>query len=244
VPPADENTRLLGEEASNGQQAELPKNRVARIAPIILCFSNASFLTAIALCVVKAALFGVFDATVPLHADDLFHFDAFERGLLFVPFTCVRLAGAPLGGWVVDQYGPKAVATVGYAFLVPVLVMFRCVHSEPRQEQIVLYGILLGLTGLGTSIVASSSFVTANAVMRMYHLRNPALFGERPPSASLNGIYLTAFNVGLSLGPVLASTLLNTLSYGNMNAVLAGITGLSAIAASLWLIAKPDPRAT
>lgn len=205
-----ETTGLLAEENDGShhvQQLPIGKSRIAKVNPVLLCFGSASFSTAVALCVVKSTLFGAFDATVPLQANDLFHLDPFERGLLFVPFTCIRLLAAPFGGWLVDWYGPKAVASAGYAFLAPVLVAFRAVHSEPRVPHIALFSVLLGMIGLGTSIVASSSFVTVNAVVRKYHAQNPALFGKRLPSTSLNGIYLAAFNVGLSVGPILAGAL-------------------------------------
>ncbi|KAF7596191.1 hypothetical protein BBP40_002721 [Aspergillus hancockii] len=171
--PLAENTPLLAE-GNDDPVVPLHQSRLARMAPILLCFSNASFLTAISLCVLKSVLFGVVNATVPLRADGLFHLDAFERGLLFTPFTRVRLLTAPF------------------------------VYPESRRQEIACYGLLLALVAMAASMIASAGFVTANVVMWRYHQRNPALFGKRPPGASLNGVYLTAINVGLSLGPIFA----------------------------------------
>lgn len=52
------------------------------------------------------------------------------------------------------------------------------------------------------------------------------------------------FSAGLTLGPLLAGSLRESIGYGNMNAVLAGICGLTSLACFFFLGGQPKRLAT
>lgn len=63
---------------------------------------------------------------------------------------------------------------------------------------------------------------------------------EQPPYAQLYGINSMIWSGGLSIGPLVAGALRERIGYGNMNAVLAGICGLTAILAAHFIGRKQE----
>ncbi|KAI0197709.1 MFS general substrate transporter [Astrocystis sublimbata] len=222
--------------ANNSKYALPPSSsRLCQQFPIIRCFRNPSLVVSIILVVVSAVFISVFDATIPLHARQIFGFNSLSAGLLFLPIACTRVVAGPFGGWMVDKTSPRTVAVIGYTYMVPIFISLRFVKSEPREAEIGLYCALLALAGIGSAIVSVPSFVESDLVVDRYHQANPGLFGDRPPSGSLFGIYLAAFGAGSAIGPVVAGALRTSIGYGNMNAVLAVISGATAIIAYVFL---------
>ncbi|KAI1313241.1 major facilitator superfamily domain-containing protein [Xylaria venustula] len=213
-------------------------NRLYQAFPIIRCFQNRSLVASIILVVVSAMFVSVFDATVPLHARQIFGFDSLNAGLLFLPIACTRVVAGPFGGWLVDKTSPRTVSTIAYTYFVPILISLRFVKSEPREAEIGLYCVLLALAGIGSAMASVPSFVESDSVVDRYHQANPGLFGDRPPSGALFGIYLASFGAGSAIGPVVAGALRNNIGYGNMNAVLAVISAAAAVI-SYALLERP-----
>lgn len=141
---------------------------------------------------------------------------------------------------MVDKYGPKRTTILGSALLVPALALLRVIHTTPDRLGITLYCILLSLGCFGLGFLSTPSFVESNVVIEKYYKNNPDVFGDRPPLGALYGIYLTAFGGGATIGPVCAGALGNSVGYGNMNAVLAGMVAAAAICSYVWLGGKPD----
>lgn len=199
--PTEESPLLKGKDV-------LPlHNRILHAAPILICLGNSSMVAALLVCVVYSILIGAFEATIPLEANELFGFGSLQAGLLLIPVGCLKLVASPIGGWAVDRYGPKIVSVIGFTFLTPVLVFFRLLEPEPRATQIALYCVLLALSGLGMATVGIPGFVETGEVVKRYHEQNPGLFGEKSPIASVYGIYLMVFYIGITLGSVLAGSL-------------------------------------
>lgn len=113
----------------------------------------------------------------------------------------------PIAGWAVDKYGTKPVAVLGYGYLVPMLALLRIPNAEPQTQQVIVYGVILGLCGIGLAVIGAPSIVEAGSVVEKYHKRNPEFFGEQGPYAQLYGCNSMVFSLGLSVGPVIAGGL-------------------------------------
>ena len=213
---------------------------VRRKVPLLLCLQNASLLVAFTVCIVQGALVGVFDATISLIAKNLFGLSPGKSALFFVPIGSARLATGFLAGMAVDRFGPSLIGVIGYSFLVPNLLLFGLLRSEPRAEQMALYCVLLASAGVGMGSVSTVSFVEAGNIIRRYHKANPALFGPRGPFASLYGLNLMVYSLGMALGSLMTGTFQAHVGYGNMMAVLAGSACLAAFACHLWLEDSPS----
>ena len=206
--------------------------------PLLYCLMDARLQSALLVALVQATLLGSFDATITTEAQSLFGFSSLEAGLLFIPLGVCDLVFGPIGGWMIDKYGVKPVATISYGFLAPVLVSLRYVHAEGR-DQIVLYCIILALCGVGTAAIGAPSIVESGDVVNKYHKANPEAFGENGPYAQLYGLNSMTFCAGLTVGPFLAGGLRDSIGYGNMNAVLGAICIATSIICYLFLGGKP-----
>ena len=216
-----------------------PQPKLIQKVPILYCLSSPSLILALVVAFVQAALLAAFDSTIPTHAQDLYDFDSLKSSILFAPLGAFNLVFGPLAGWAVDRYGTKPAAVFGYAYLVPFLALLRLPSAKPQPQQPILYGSLLALCGVGLATIGSPSIVEAGFVVEQFHKKNPGVFGEQGPYAQLYGMNSMVFSLGLSVGPVLAGGLRDTIGYGNMNAVLAAISGVTALSCYIWLGGKP-----
>ena len=239
--------RDQGEEDGNGEEEpllggqekdyyEIPPNQPSwlRKVPLVYCFRNPALLTAFLVAFVQAGLLGTFDATVTTEAEALFGFDSLSSGLLFVPLGVGDLLVGPLAGWAVDRYGTKPVGVIGYGVLVPFLISLRAVHSGGKSE-LIKYCALLTLNGAGLASIGAPSIVEAGAVVKAYNDANPDFFGENGPYAQLYGMNSMVFSAGLTLGPLVGGGLREAIGYGNMNAVMAVISGITAVLCYLFI---------
>lgn len=215
------------------------QSKLARKLPIVPCLKHPSLLIALLVAFVQATILGSFDATIPTVARDLFHFDSLKSGILFLPLGGFDFIIGPLAGWFVDRYGTKPGAVIGYLYLVPVLTLLRLPHAGGK-DQILLYGGLLALCGIGLAMIGAPSLVEAGIVVQQYYEANPDFFGEQGPYAQLYGLSSMVFSLGLTVGPELAGSLKDAIGYGNMNIVLAAISFTIAILCFIWLGGKPS----
>lgn len=207
------------------------QNRLIRALPILYCLTSPRLLVALLLAFVQASLLATFDATIPTYASSQFDFSALRAGLLFISLDIPYLLLGPVAGWAVDNYGPKPAAVLGFGWLAVALTLLR-LPSElilSRQSSITLYCALLSLTGIGMAIIGAPSIVEASDVVRSYDEANPGFFGKNGPYAQLYGFNSLVFSLGLTVGPVLSGGLRDSIGYGNMNAVVAGIAGFTAV---------------
>lgn len=175
----DEEQPLLGRQEDDEAEYKLSEHqsKLSRIIPILPCMTHPGLLTALLLALVQALLFGSLDATVATVSRELFHFDSLRAGLLFLPLGIIDLICGPIAGWLVDRYGTKPAAVFSFAYLVPAFVLLRLPHAG-GTDQVVLYGALLGIAGVGLAGIASPSIVEAGSVVDTFHKVNPKFFGE------------------------------------------------------------------
>lgn len=241
-PAADEEQPLLGGSKNKdaGQDFKLSDNQpaIARKITILPLLTDPRLLTSFVAVLIQALLLGSFDATVPTTAQELFGVDSLKAGLLFVPLGASDLIIGPLAGWFVDRYGTKPAAVLGYASLTPLLVLLR-VPQEGGSDQVVLYGALLALCGVGLAVIGAPSVVESGSVVQSYYEANRDFFGAQGPYAQLYGLNSMVFSLGLAIGPALAGELKQKLGYGNMNAALAAISFATAVICFVWLGGKP-----
>ena len=195
-------------------------------------------MTAFLVAFIQALLLGNFDATIPTVSEEFFGVDSLKAGLLFMPLGVSDFILGPLFGWCVDKFGTKPVVVGAYTYLIPILTLLRLPHPGGKQ-QMILYGGLLALCGIGLAGIGAPSIVEAGAIVQKYYEVNPDFFGEDGPYAQLYGLNSMVFSAGLTLGPELAGEIKQAIGYGNMNAVLAGICAVTAILCFLYIGGPP-----
>lgn len=239
---ASEETALLRKQEGESFMIPEGQNKVVKSLPILYCLSNPRVAVALFLAFVQAATLAQFDATIPTEAKSLLGFSSLEAGLLFIALDVPYLIFGPVAGWAVDRYGTKPAAVLGFAYLVPALALLRLPTSgivDDGKPTLILWCAMLALCGVGMAVIGSPSIVEASDVVQRYHKTNPSFFGGNGPYAQLYGFQSLVFSAGLTIGPILSGTLRDSIGYGNMNAVFAGIAGLASFLSLLFIGGKP-----
>lgn len=206
--------------------------------PIVYCLKDSRLLTAQVVSFMQAIIVSVFDSTITTEAMDLFGFDSLQAGLLFIPLVLPYLILGPLAGRAIDKYGVKPMAVIGLSYMTIPLLTLRIPVAGGTTE-IIKLSIILSFCGIGLGLISAPSLVEASNVIMKYHKANKDFFGERGPYAQLYAINSVFFCLGLSLGPLAAGALREKIGFGNMNAVLAGMTFLTSVLAFAFLGGKP-----
>lgn len=235
---ANEEEPLLRKKEEDGYKVPANQSKVVKGFPILYCLKDPRLLTALLLAFNQATLLATFDATIPTEAEQLFGFDSLKAGLLFIALVLPYLLLGPVAGWLVDRFGPKPAAVLGFGYLVPVLILLRLARPG-GTSQIVIYCVLLTLNGIGLAVIGSPSIVEASYVVRMYDQANPEFFGEQGPYAQLYGINSMVFSLGLTLGPLLSGGLKESIGYGNMNIGIAVLCLVTALLSYVYIGGKP-----
>lgn len=215
-----------------------PSIWLTRKMPILCTLRSPALLTSLFIGFVQSFILGCFDATIPLIAIEYYSFDSLHSGLLSLALGLPSLILGPLFGWIVDRYGTRVVAVLGYGYLVPIHVMLRLPHPG-GADQIRVFALLLVGVSVGLSAVDAPSLVEAGLVLEKYHKANMDFFGKTGPYAQLYGMNSMVFSLGFAVGPVFAGGVKDLWSYGNMNAIVAGICSVSAIVSWLYLGTAP-----
>ena len=175
-----------GKQESEWKITSDPPNWVRKL-PILYCLSNPRLIVAQLVAFMQATLLSTFDATIPTEAKSLFGFDPLKAGLLFAPLVVPYLIGGPIAGKLVDQYGPKPAAVLGFAWEVPALILLR-IPQAGGTKQIVVFSIIAALNGIGLAAIGSPSIVEASYVCEGYFKNNKEFFGGEGPYAQLYAI--------------------------------------------------------
>jgi MFS family permease len=239
----DEESPLLAPPPQDLTAYKLPpsSSKILSKIPILACFRNSSFLTALFIGFIQSMLLGAFDATVPMVALENYHFDSSKAGLLFLALGIPTLLLGPLFGHLVDKYGAKLPASISYAYLSIVLLCLRFVKPG-GSEQVRDYAIILVFCGIGLGAIDAPSLVESSLVVDRYFQANPDHFGEMGPYAQLYGLNSMVFSAGFTIGPLLAGWLRERFGYGNMNAVLALFCFVASILSARYLGGKSKWR--
>ena len=235
---ADEEEPLLRKKEVKNYKVPEGQHKAVRAFPILYCLKDPRLLTAFLVAFNQATLLATFDATIPTEAEDLYGFDSLKAGLLFIALVLPYILLGPVAGWLVDRYGPKPAAVLGFGYLVPVLILLRLVRPG-GTSQIVIYCALLALCGIGLAVIGSPSIVEASYVVERYNKANPDFFGEQGPYAQLYGVNSMVFSAGLSLGPIISGGLKDSIGYGNMNVVIALLCLTTATLSFVFIGGKP-----
>ena len=158
-----------------------------RKLPILYCLGDSRLIVAELVAFMQATLLSAFDATIPTQANALFGFDSLKAGLLFTPLVLPYLVLGPVAGKLVDKFGPKPAAVIGFAFEVPALILLR-VPRAGGTAQIAIYCVIVALNGVGLAAIGSPSIVEASYVCDGYFNANKDFFGGEGPYAQLYAI--------------------------------------------------------
>lgn len=216
------------------QKPDLNKTQTPQIKKYLL---DHRLQTALLLTVVQALIIGTHDATLTTEAANLFAFTSLESGILFLCLGLPNLIVAPLAGSAVDRFGSRKVATFGFALLAPSLALLRLPTHQlfGREVNLILFYAILTLNGICLSIASAPGVVAATHVVKELAAKDSGSLVSKGPYGQLFGLNWLVYNLGLTVGSAVGGELRNVIGYGNMYALVAGICGITAVAAHTWL---------
>lgn len=145
-PEPDENTALL-----NSPDTKSPSFlHLVMVIPYVnlSLIQTPRFLTASWLAfVVSTILTGPFDAVLPLHLKEIFNFNALTSGAMFAAVAIPEMILGPVAGWIVDHYGSKRAALIGFVALCPALFLLIIPTGPATPVQIISLIVILLLNG-------------------------------------------------------------------------------------------------
>lgn len=205
----------------------------------ILCFlKNPNFIAALVLQFVMATLFGTYDATLPTEALKLFHVNPLQAGLIFIPVCLPGMLLGPLAGKLIDKFGGKPMAVIGFLWPIPALLCLR-IPQEGGIDEMIKMAVILSFAGMANGLFGGSPTVELTRIVGLYHKANPELFGEQGPYCQSYALGSLTYSLGLTVGPILAGGLRETIGFGNMMAVLACMCGATSVL-SYYYIGDPS----
>ncbi|GAB1203762.1 hypothetical protein APSETT445_002402 [Aspergillus pseudonomiae] len=176
-----------------------------------------------------ATLIAAFDATLPLHLRDVFHWNTLSVGMIFLSLQVPSMCLGPLVGWLRDRAGARWPATIGWALTAPLLWLlgvpgekkFSWASPETNGEAIFITSLIS--IGLAFTLIRGAGTMQLVAATKDMEAKNPKIFGEFGGSSRVSSITEVAFSLGSMLGPLISGTLSETVGYFYMNMVMADL---------------------
>lgn len=116
----DEHTSLL----SSGLNPQTEVKKGLQFYTYI--FRHRSFVAALYAYMVFSILISAFEATLPLHVQEIFNWGSFPSGILFVLIGAPGILLNPLCGWLRDRLGTRHPTWIAFALLAPIMWLLGC----------------------------------------------------------------------------------------------------------------------
>ncbi|KAL2837843.1 major facilitator superfamily domain-containing protein [Aspergillus pseudoustus] len=194
---------------------------------ILRLMCSGALLVVLAATVIQAVAYASFDSVLPLYVMSTFHMDPMGIGLCFVPLFTPSFFSTLIGS-VVDRYGSREIALLGFLLDVPSFLLLQLVTENTTHDRIILY-ILLLLAGLAAALKTVALMVEVNNVVDEKEKECPGIFGEQGGTAQAYGLFNVAWSGGQVLGPLAAGWLVDWKGWATMVSVFGIVSGGMAV---------------
>ncbi|KAF7595395.1 hypothetical protein BBP40_006389 [Aspergillus hancockii] len=207
-------------------------------------FRKRNFIGGIYCNFISGLLVTAFNATLPLHVREVFHWGGMPSGLMFAALQAPRLVTAPFVGWLKDRVGTRAPTSFAFTSLTPLIWLLGAPGNAKYPSMNVgnrgpiLYVVFLVLIGFQSAFLSGAGAIEATLAVNELRQEHPRAFGPNGGKSRALAIVGVAWTLGNFVGPILAGGLNDKVGYYSMNCVLAGICALSAMVAFVCLRSK------
>lgn len=187
-------------------------------------------LSSVRLLVAMVGLFTInsfttaFEGVLPVYVKELFHVNSMQAALMFLSLTIPMLL-APLNGKLVDRFGVKWPAVVGFGICVPSLLCLRLVVENTVHDVAVL-SLVLFCAGLGVSMALPAMMTEVTHAIEEEERRVPGIFGPYGAYSQAYGLTNAAFAGGALAGPLYAGLLRERFGWAFMSLIMGCISAL------------------
>jgi MFS family permease len=209
----------------------------SKVPDIVLLLNSPRMVTACLGVCVQSMVFSGFETVLSIYVQDIWDFNALGAGLLFIPLT-ISAFFAPFIGRIVDRTSTRWALTVGFAAMLPVIVLVRFVdHNSIRQK--VLMCAFLFIIGLGITVILGPLMAEISHIAEDFVKNGPFMVKSEEDRAQ--GAYAQAYalnamawSCGNVAGPLLCGFLKDHHGWGTMCWVLGLVSGLTAVPCFIW----------
>jgi MFS family permease len=203
-----------------------------QIPPIILLLRHPRILVIFFQAVIFGWCVGALDATLPMHLDEIFGFGSLQAGLVMLALAIPSLIG-PAVGMMVDKFGVKLFATLGFICACPCFILLR-LPDHHNVRQVVLLCALLALLGASLVVLVGPVMTDLASFTAKLEKRRPGFYGKGGGLASAFGIFNVAFSIGIIIGPLQAGATKDRSGWGMMVLSVGLVSVISAIPTFLF----------
>ncbi|KAJ6130777.1 hypothetical protein N7512_003557 [Penicillium capsulatum] len=187
--------------------------------------------------IVSNLVVSVFDATLTIFVETIFHWDVLGAGLIFLPGASAAIF-QPFFGYLADRLGSRMIAFASFAILSPTLFCLRFVQDNTFTDKAILCAIL-GITGMCVDLSEPALLVEIQKVLDDMETQNPGVFGENGAVAQAFSLQSMAHFGGLALGPIAGGFV--SFNFGwNVMTLGLGMLSLFTAIPMLWLSGRVD----
>ncbi|KAF7590783.1 hypothetical protein BBP40_002399 [Aspergillus hancockii] len=191
--------------------------------------SDTRVIASIANSLTFSIVIAAFDATLPLHVRDVFHWNTLSVGLSFLAIQVPTICLSPVIGWLRDRVGIRYSNSLGWVLMSPLLWLlgvpgqsrFSWASAETNGQAIFITA-LFGI-GIIMTLVRGAGTIQTVTVIKDMESKNPKIFGEYGGSSRVFSLVEVAFSLGCMLGPLISGSLSEAIGYYYMNITLAAI---------------------
>ncbi|KAG5366176.1 putative MFS-type transporter C18.02 [Yarrowia sp. B02] len=203
-----------------------------QVPPIILLLRHPRILVIFFQSVIFGWCVGALDATLPMHLDEIFGFGSLQSGLVMLALAIPSLIG-PVVGMMVDRFGVKFFATLGFICACPCFILLR-LPDHHNVRQVVLLCALLALLGASLVILVGPVMTDLASFTSKLEKRRPGFYGKGGGLASAFGLFNVAFSIGIIIGPLQAGATKDKSGWGMMVLSVGLVSVISAVPTFLF----------
>ncbi|KAL4885412.1 MFS general substrate transporter [Aspergillus karnatakaensis] len=177
--------------------------------------------------VLFAILIGSFEATIPMHVREVFHWESLGAGMSFLLLQAPSLVLVIPAGWLKDRYGMRMPVTIGFILMAPSLWLlgvpgnsnFGWADGEKAGQTIYILTLVV-IGACRTSLLGFGGVEVLNGANELA-AEQPGIFGSGTGYSRASAMSNISWKLGLFLGPLLSGLLTGSIGYYMMNIVLA-----------------------
>ncbi|GAD93543.1 MFS transporter, putative [Paecilomyces variotii No. 5] len=182
-------------------------------------------VTALVISALSVFISSSFDATLPLHMQETFHWGTSATGLMFFCLQSSILTIGPLSGWLYDAIGPKYPITVSLICLIP-LVWLLGVPGDPQFSwadgeltgPCLCIAAIIGI-GVITPFFSGIGTLELTAFIKERQIENPQSYGPNGDFSRTYALNDFLATVSMAMGPIISGALCQLKGYYHMNLV-------------------------
>ncbi|KAL4938907.1 hypothetical protein BDV06DRAFT_199939 [Aspergillus oleicola] len=172
-----------------------------------------------------ATIVASFDSTLPLHLRHIFGWGSLPAGMIFL---CLQIPAPflnPLAGVLRDRVGLRYPTTAGWMLVAVLLWVLGVPGSglvladEQKIGKIVFVATAVGI-GAALPLVRGVAMIQVMGIVNEIQSQSPGVLGKHGATSKVFSSVEVAFNLGTTLGPLVAGSLLEVLGFYYTSCVL------------------------